>query len=714
MKLNIPVSIITAGVAVFAHCHAADFTPVANEHIKITRAGNTLVISAADSRPVLKVGAIVAEHADGTVVRHEPQKIGNVSAGSARITYADKMSLTTRFAGNCVFLDIWDRATPNDSRTFLVTELGDGITSASAFDYVKWRRDDWLGDTPEKAGTLFTLEGARRPVWIYNPGRRATASDTSVDRLRLHKGGTTIRLRFGESVTKREDTATVAAICADDLQIEFSTDRPRAIFKPGETPRCDITVRNTVREARDVTFAWTARDYGGKVVKEGGEKVSTFKFGATKTFAVTLPPAPRESYLVEMRVTLNGREYRRPARVTVWDDAMKVPADSKFGIADFCADTPAEEAELAAIMRRLGARGTFHNVAGWTREKYAALELNPAEEKDGAKTRAVAESPAEQLRRLRADGITRVYFRAIISPGGKNRQENNRQADAIAAELVARLREYDAVRKAEMPGMQFHVHATGYLSALVWAGAKDIADAVSYRYFPNSWDAFQKSFGQMLADANWFDMPFSLMSFYPHPVALDNGDADIEAALFVQMMRLAANPRFDSAAYFMLQDGAPAYYDGCGEYAKTADAQNVSRFRGRGLLRESCVNGGEAAPALLAYQFAAMLAAETSDHTSGVYQNGLYAMRFDYRRKLPSAMLFLNNKLGAYPDKIDDLKYDDEKPATRRLTFAAAAPEVIVCDVIGRKTKVRAVNGRVTLDITERPVVVFGIGSLIE
>lgn len=716
MKNKLLASIITSAVAVSALCHAAEpaaFESFENEHGKIKNDNGSLLVMTADGKPALTIGSIITEDEDGNRTEHKSVSVAKGQwNGMLRIHYENGHSILTQHQGARITLDISVKDIPWEHKVFLEMRLADGVSSGAARDHVRWRFENERGDFPERNGTVFALEGTTRPVFLYTWGGRASSTDNDATLLRIKRNWALARIRFGETGAKAMDTATAAAVCDEDLLVDIATARPYNIFKPGEAPQCDITLRNTRSGDKEAAVKWTVRDFGGKVVDEGSAKVASMKYLASKTWNVSLPPAQRECYTVEVEAKLDGHTTRSFANITIWDDAMKVPADSKFGVADFHAADAKDAAALAAIMDKAGARATFKDLpaAEWKHGKWVSLSLSDVVAESDAKTE-LSEAVAN-LRKLRSDGITAVVLTVDIRPEGANHDEKGRNAETISKRIVGQLAAYRAARDAEMPEMKFYALIPHWDDKFVFNGGRELLDGYVRRRFAEPWGNFGNDLGNMSWQSDWFGMKFVVAPFYSMPVKYAEGKPVLADRVFAESLRFAAHRNNGGVMYMALRDGSPSYYGGFGDYvAGLGDKWRA--FAGGGLMREPDVNGGEAKPALLAFQFAAMLAAGAEDVRVSTYQNGLSTIRFDYRGA-PVAVLALGNKVGVFHRVIDDLKYREKDERTsRKMTFVAKSNNVVVCDAIGRKTKVAAANGKVTLDTTERPVVVFGVGDFI-
>lgn len=515
---------------------------------------------------------------------------------------------------------------------------------------------------------------------------------------------------FVISPSPKSDAEAVAAFHSRPLALSVTTDKNFNWFESG-APQFKVSLTDTANAALDnVELKVKVRDYDGKVVIDRGEKL---KLAADERWQGTfeLPDEERNLYFVEVSALLDGKGI-----VFCRTNIAKLPpfeyrhlSDSKIGMAAYF--LLPDENEAFRLMRRLGVHHLRSGDNRKTLPRYGMVSYSH----NNVSSKEEPAALKDKIDRMVAD------FSAQNSAGWEfgNEWNMNKKADekrALAnryAELVRLARQSIADRKSELKLISMGIAGadTEFLQAIYDSGAWSELDGI----------AFHPGRGNMTADdtgSGWTYLgsirqmkekvaglggkPLYLTEVYagthPNDWWKDSYRQAAENTLLTFALGLVEGAA--SIQFYQLNDGV--WHDvggvdpGDGEYHYGLLMRDLS-------LKPSAMAFAAASEALDGAVFQSYFTVPGTKVNGLSFETPGGGLAILYNR----ADGFLQSK------KSDDFAHPEPWVDHWRTVTSIELPsdqkEVVTVDVIGRHTVVPVVDGKVKLNVSGAPLMVYGL-----
>lgn len=493
------------------------------------------------------------------------------------------------------------------------------------------------------------------------------------------------------------------------LAIRLSTEKPFNLWESG-SPEVRVELSNPYREDRKgVAFEITARDYDGKLVLSDKR---TLDFGpySAKLLKFQLPAAERMIYFVEAKVTPPGGSeiFSRTNLAILPPHEYEHRDESRFALSAYFLIPSAED--VYALMKRIGVRTLRHGDNRVT-AKYGILCLDHASVLPKDSPEKVSKRIAEMIRRAAERQNPAIEF---CNEWNMNRKGEEKRR--CAGHYVEVLREFKTLRDKEYPalkiiGMGMAGGDTEFLEMMAEAGAIPLMDGgvamhpgrgnMTPDYTGEGWTylgairRYRKTMEKLGIRTLHLSEVYAATP--PNNSWMDSGRHAAENILLTYAIGLAEGA--ETIQFYQLHDSV--WHDLGGVNHEDSEYHY-------GLL----MRDGTVKPSLLAYA----AVAEALDGAKFVryltFGGNIRGIGFETPR---GPLAFLYDRTDGYflterkPGYAAPEPWVDSWKTRVKADFEAVGDEVTSVDSIGRATGIPVRDGRVTLELSGAPLMVYGI-----
>lgn len=493
------------------------------------------------------------------------------------------------------------------------------------------------------------------------------------------------------------------------LGMRLVTDKPFNLWESG-SPEVRVEIANPYDRARSAAFEITGRDFDGNIVLNEKKNLSLNPY-ETRELRFRLPAAERAIYFVEARLLPEGEKeiFCRTNLGILPPHQFEHLNESPFALASYF-PIPSEEA-VFQLMRRLGVRLLRHG-DNRVSEQYEIISMLQDGVLPEESTPDAAEKLAAMIRRAREQRNPALEFCNEWNMGITTAADKRRMA-AHYVELLRLLRDLRDRQYPELQiiGMGMAGADTEFLKFMAEYGAVPLMDGgvalhpgrgnMTPDYEGGGWTYLGaiRRWRETMNELGIKTLHLSEVyaSTRPNDWWRDSYRQAAENVILTYAIGLAEGAK--SIQFYQLHDSV--WYDQGG----------VNHLDGEyhyGLL----MRDGTLKPSLLAY--AAIAEALDGARFTGYLDFGDRVHGITFRTpRGPLAIVYDRTDGFFLSEKSDDFAgtepWIDTWKTHRKITFQTTGHEVITIDPIGRTRTVGATDGRVTLELSGAPLMVYGL-----
>ncbi|MBS1372322.1 MAG: hypothetical protein HPZ91_20455 [Lentisphaeria bacterium] len=715
-KFLLTAAVLTGAAGVFA----ASEPKISYPAYSVEADGGELVIRDYEKKPLLKIGRQLFSWAPPAA---RPVSAEKVADDTFRITYridndkSGKIALegTVRALPDGHIRCSWLLDSPETRTGGIMQELQvqkGTEKSKEAYKSGLWTRHEHGGVPFEvRDGYFRSFRNGNIGLWM-KVGGNVNYTGSWSDHLGYKKNGDgryEASLEFVVTPPECEGYEAAALFHKRPLGLKLSTDRPFNLWESG-APELKVALSNPYDTTKKgVAFEVTGRDYDGRVVLD--EK-RTLEFGpyGSKLLKFSLPEAERMIYFVEAKVTVPGEKeiFARTNLAVLPPHEYGHRDESRFALSAYFMIPSAED--VYALMKRIGVRTLRHGDNRVT-SKYGILSLDHASVGPNDSPEKVAKRIAEMVRRASGRQNPAIEFCNEWNMNQKGGEKLRR-----ARRYVEVLREFKALRDREYPGLRIIGMGmagadTGFLKMMAENGAVPLMDGgvamhpgrgnMTPDYIGEGWTylgairRYRKAMDELGIRTLHLSEVYAATP--PNNSWMDSCRNAAENVLLTYAIGLAENA--ETIQFYQLHDSV--WHDLGGVNHED------SEYHYGLLMRDGAVK-----PSLLAYA----AAAEALDGAKFVryltFEGKVRGIGFETPR---GPLAFLYDRTDGYFLTERKKNFAGTEPwvdtwkSRRKATFDAVGGEVTAVDPIGRAAKIPAKDGKVTLELSGAPLMVYGI-----
>ena len=584
--------------------------------------------------------------------------------------------------------------------------------SETAFKAGLWNRHD-RGGVPFEVndGYFRSFRNGNLALWVLLGGNSnyTNAWAEHLPFTREENGKCRASLELQVSAPDLEGYAAAALFHHRPLALRLVTEKPFNLWESG-APEVRADVANPYNRGRKAAFEIIGRDFDGKIVLNERKQLSLKPY-ETKELHFRFPEAERAIYFVEAKLLPDGEKeiFCRTNLGILPPHEYEHRNESRFALSSFF-PIPSEK-EVYRLMRRLGVR-MLRNGDNRVTEPYGILSFHHANV-------PADESPAEAEKKI-ADMIRSacekrnpaLEFCNEWNMGTKTTEEKRR----AAARYVEFLRCFQHLRDQYDPelriiGMGMAGADTQFLKFMAENGAVPLMDGgvalhpgrgnMTPDYEGDGWTylgairRWRKAMDELGIQTLHLSEVYAATQ--PNDWWRDSYRSAAENVILTYAIGLAEGA--ESIQFYQLHDSV--WFD-------LGGVNHLDSEYHYGLL----MRDGTLKPSLLAYA----AAAEALDGAKFVryldFGDKVHGIGFSTPRG-PLAILY-DRTDGFFLTEgkenfIESEPWIDGWKTHRQITFDTDQPEVIAIDPIGRAKTIKAIGGKVTLELSGAPLMVYGL-----
>ncbi len=673
-----------------------------------------------DGKPVVKIGKLNFSWSPPVAI---PVKIEKIAADTLRIGYqidrdeSGKVALdgTLKALPNGKIVLDWVLNVPESVKTGgtmqeLLPQQG-AIKSETVYKSGRWVRHEHGGVPYEvRDGYFRSFKNDNISLWMLLGGNSNYSNPWS-EHVGFQKGDDGklySSIEFQVMPPELEGYAATALFHQRPLGLRLTTDRPFNLWESG-SPKLNAELANPGnRTLTDIRFELIGRDFDGKIVLKEKKQL---KLNPYETIALSyeLPAAEREIYFVEAQASVPGSEviFTRTNLAILPPHEYKHLAESKFALSAYFSIPTAND--VYELMKRMGIRILRHGDNAITAQ-YGILSLDHANIGPDASPEQAAKQIDQMLARAAKRQNPEIEFCNEWNMCGNDKKPER------AKRYVELLREFKKARDKQFPelkiiGMGMAGADTKFLKLTAEHGAVPLMDG-GVALHPGRGNTTPDSLGP-----GWTYLgairryrkvmnelgikPLHLSEVYactiPNSSWNDSYRHAAENVILTFAIGLAEN--VESIQFYQLHDSV--WHDLGG--VNPADHEyHYGVLMRDGTIKPSLLAFAAVAEALDGAKFTRYL--DFGDNVRGIgFDTPRGTLAFLYDRTDGDTLTERKEHFAAAEPWIDTWK------TRRKRTFRAIGTEVTVIDAIGRKQMIRPQDGKVALELSGAPLMVYGI-----
>lgn len=684
--------------------------------------GGNLLVSDFDGEPMLKIGKLPFSWSPPVAV---PVRIEKIADDAFRIDYridrddTGKAALTGTLkagADGKIRLD-WELDVPETVKTGgIMLELlpqKETKKSDAVFKSGLWTRHEHGGVPYEvRDGYFRSFNNGNAALWLLLGGNSNYSSAWS-EHLGFSRGAdgkfrSSAEFQVAPPALSGEGAA--ALFRGRPAGLRLMADRPFHIWESG-APELKVEVSNPYdRALKNASLEITGRDFDGNIVLDEKMPVSVKPFG-TALLPFRFPAAERAIYFVEVRLVVPGEKeiFSRTNLAILPPHEFKHLDQSKFALSAYFM-IPSEQ-DVYGLMKRMGVRILRHG-DNRVSAKNGILALDHAGVGPNDSPARVAKRIGEILARAAERENPEIEFCNEWNMSVKGDEKRRR-----AERYVEVLREFKTERDKQYPGLKIIGMGmagadTGFLKIMAEKGAVPLMDGgialhpgrgnMTPDYTGDGWTYLGgiRRFRKAMDELGIRKMHLSEVYAATHPNDSWKDSYRHAAENVVLTYAIGLAEGVESIQFYQLHD---AVWHDLGGVNPADSEYHYGLLMRDGTIKPSLLAYAAVAEALDGAAFAGYL--DFGDKVRGIgfeTPRGPLAVVYDRTDGYILTDRKKKNFAAAEP-------WVDTWKTRRNKIFDAVGDEVTVIDPIGRAKKVQAKNGKVTLELSGAPLMVYGI-----
>lgn len=701
---------------------AAPESQIVYPEYAVLASGGDIIVRDYEGTPVLKIGKLDFAWSSPVAV---PVRVEQTAKDTFKIVYridrddSGKIALegTLRaLPDGHIRLD-WRLDAPKPVKTggimLELLPLKGTEKSAKVYKSGLWTRHEHGGIPFEvRDGYFRSFRNENTALWLLLGGNANYSNGWSEHPgfTKKEDGKFTASLEFLVCAPELEDYEAVALFHKRPLGLRLSTEKPFNLWESG-SPELKVQVSNPYnRPKQGVAFEIIGRDFDGKTVLKESKQLMLKPF-ETKELTFRLPEAERTIYFVEAKAVIPGEKeiFSRTNLAILPPHEYRHRRESKFALSAYFM-IPSEK-DVYALMQRMGVRILRHGDNRVTGQ-YGILALDHAGIGPDDSPAQAAKRIGEMVRRAAERRNPEIEFCNEWNMSAKSAEEKRRRA----RRYVELLRELKKVRDEHDPelkiiGMGMAGADTAFLKLMAENGAVPLMDGgvamhpgrgnMTPDYEGDGWTylgairRWRKAMDELGIKTMHLSEVYAATC--PNDSWKDSYRHAAENVILTYAIGLAEGA--ESIQFYQLHDSV--WHDLGGVNHKDSEYHYGLLMRD-GTVKPSLLAYAAVAEALDGAKFVKYL--DFGGKVRGIgFSTPRGPLAFVYDRTDGFFLTERTKEFAGTEPWVDTWK------SRRKAVFDAAGDTVTVVDPIGRAKTVRAVNGKVTLELSGAPLMVYGI-----